>query len=194
MPQATRRLGLLGAMILVAAVAVGLAWSRFNAARPDLPGYPHRSRGVPACHWAWGYYSLAAPVMAAIAIGLLVVRFRGPSPPRRRDLSQPGASACAAVAVVLGLSAIRLLVALAALQSEESLLASLGVPALDNWWWPAYRALHPAEPGMAILACWSILALSGRMRCGRSAVECLGWVVAAYWVGATVLSWLAGQT
>ncbi len=203
MPKTPRRFGLLDAMILVAAIAIGLAWARFqgsisehlfNPFGSNLSGFgdPGEPRLTILLGRAWEKYALAAPVMAMLAVGLVVVRFRPPGLGLRRGLSQPGASACVAVAVVLGLSTIRFLVETWLWRIEVNYQAAHGINFHGEWWEGAYHILRPTEPGLAVVACWSILALSRRMRCERSLIDRLGRLVAAYWIVAMVFYWIAG--
>ena len=194
------RFGILDAMILVATIAVGLAWSRFQASKPghlfahfdsNLPGFGEADapRVVILIGRAWEIYALAAPPMATAALGLLLVRFRRPGP----RFSEPGTSACGAVAVVLALTAIRFLVDLLRWRINASYQASKGLTIFSDWWDAAYDTLRPAEPGIAVIAAWSALAMTGRLRRGRSTIDRLGVLVAGYWIVAMAFSWLAGQ-
>ncbi len=198
--KTNRRFGILDAMILVASIAVGLAWARFQAEKPghlfahfdsNLPGFGEADapRVVILLGRAWETYALAAPPMATVALGLLLCRFRRPGP----RFSEPGASAFAAVAVVLALTAIRFVVDLLRYRINANYQMAKGLPIFSDWWDVAYDTLRPAEPGIAVIAAWSALAMTGQLRWGRSTIDRLGVLVAGYWVLTMVFSWFAGH-
>lgn len=127
MPRTPRRFGLLDAMILVAAIAIGLTWSRFQSTRPEylvnsfgsiteanaaevlsLAGRP--ALATLARIWRW--MALSVPCVTTLALGLLVVRLRKPRPRGGRVFLQPGAAACGAVAVAVALEIVRVGIAL----------------------------------------------------------------------------------
>ena len=202
--KAKSRFNLLDAMILVGAIAVGLAWSRFQASIPShLFSYFQMSQlefpggGLTPwddwSRWVWAKYGLGAQPVAMVAVGLLAVQCRRSSADRRLILSQPGASCCVAVTIVLLLSAMRFLVDVTRFRLDVLYQWSFLSQGYTAWWESAYDALRPTEPGIAIIVCWSILALTGRMRFERSISDRLGCVVAAYWIVALVFYWIVGQ-
>lgn len=203
MPRPPRRLGLLDAMILVAAIALGVAWSRFLRNVPEFLANPFGSpfnafnpatdRPVRAVvNRAWGWFEVIAPCVATVAIGLLIVRLRGPRRGLRHVFLRPGASACAAVALALILEAIRLGVDLLRWIEEDRHMAAIGSNAGAPWWWEFYGTLRPGDVGLAVSGAWMALLLSGRMRGERSAIDRLGRAVGIFWIVTMVFSWAAG--
>lgn len=199
MPRNPRRLGLLDAMILVAAVAVGLGWARYQATRSvylinyfgwmSAAGAPLFLAGHPVSATLariWRWLALSVPCVTTLALGLLIVRLREPRPRGGRVFVQPGAAACGAVAVAATLETVRLSISLL----YQNGIA--GVIANRDWRANLTAFFRPEDHGIAVVAAWSALLLARRMRCERSAIDRLGRAVGVFWIVALVLYWVAG--
>jgi hypothetical protein len=204
MPRSPRRLGLLDLMILVAALAIGLAWVRFQASLPESFDNPVGLYSLrfapPPRHWAlkaaeraWELYSLAVPVMIAVPIGLLAIRLRKPRPRGGRAWLQPGAVACAAVTAAMGVGVLRFGVEWLLSLEEAARNKAAGIKDYSDWWDRFYFLLRPSDQGIAVVVALTILALSGRWRAEKSAIDRLGRCVGIYWVVALLLSCVGGE-
>jgi hypothetical protein len=161
---ADRRLTIADGMILVAAIALGLA-----AVQASLRTMrPWTNRAARVAYWILGPSSCVA--MAAVA-GLLVVRLRGPHPPWRRLARQPGL--VAAIAAVVGLLP-------GAAWSAILLRFRAGVALRFNFteWWMLLVDFVPA----VVLGSWLALALSGRWRAEPGWIDRAGRLLAVYWI------------
>lgn len=202
MPRTPRRLGLLDAMILVAAIAIGLAWMRFHAARSGHIDDPNSSEIVRSVKFAdrplramsdslWSWFSLGCPCLITFALGLLVVRLRRPGLKGGRAFLQPGAAACGAVAVALGVEIAHLGVELLRSSEINRFQAKVGWGVRVDWWWSVPFVPDPEVHGIAVVAAWSALLLTRRMRCERSTIDRLGRAVGVLMIVAMLLFWMA---
>src|SRR5262249_37087038 len=102
--QSCRRFHLWDAMILVAAIAVGLALGKvtFSACYPrrQIPPAFRRFYAIEGGHAA------AFPCVQSLVVAVLPLRLRRPRPPLSRLLRQPGVVACCTSVVVLVIGAI----------------------------------------------------------------------------------------
>lgn len=176
---ACRRFGLLDAMILVAATAIGLALTRLpfvdtepwrhlrNSANRDLAGIP---------------------LLAAWTVTVLALRWRSPRPARPRLLRQPGVVALGAATLILGVKAALM----ACVWVDPGWLPKLRpVPPylLLKWWEESIRSL-PVQVGPAVAGAWVILWRGGRRRPERGWLDWSGRLIGVAWVAlALIIAW-----
>jgi hypothetical protein len=171
-----RRFTVLDAMILIAALGLGLAGVRFyqwslDAGIETRPGvrvagtYPVRIR----------YLGRPAPLLASLTIALLVVRFLGPRPRWKRLAGLPGCAACYTAA--LGL-------AITALTGEMDALLGAFVTGRNPTPFHFLMMRSGTFAGTAVAAAWLVLALVGRWRRNRDWdwVEASGIVLGFAWL------------
>ncbi len=192
--EATRRLGLLDAMIFVAATAAALALIR-AVWREDMAGYisqlfdvSGRSRKeVLSAVVETGL--IFVPIhLVAWTLAYLIVALRKPRPPLRELARRPGFAGCfsAVLSTCLGLFNVIVVV----------LLQSI-IPAPIDW--QAFGGILnylievmylgygiPGIPGFAVASTWAVFALAGYWNPEASAIDRLGRVLSLGWIGLTL--------
>ena len=169
-------------MILVAAAAVafGLGRSLF-AGETQVPT-------------RWIYVIMAAIVSCmALTPALLILQLFGPRPCLRQLCRQPGFVAILAGSTILALGLLELGVLGLIRLIKAGMMTPMGRPALrpnPSWWWEV--SLHfDALIGPAVVACWILLALSGRRRPGHHWLDNLGRAVGTVWIVLFVVNSIA---
>jgi hypothetical protein len=173
-----RKFGLLDAMVLVAATALGafsLRLSRFYGLEM-LSFFEVYFPGAQDSAYLGIALRLVSPWLAALSAALLVLRLRRDRPPWTRLLRQPGltASLAATAAMVAG----GLLAALT--------MALGGVPSADDLY---LRVVPPIteRAAVAVAAVWLVQATGRRWRPEPGWIDRAGRVVGACWVVVFVL-------
>ncbi|MDG3006867.1 hypothetical protein [Paludisphaera mucosa] len=181
-PCTRRPFGLSDAMILVAAAAIGLALARTPAA--FVAHMFSRMPSRPPVHRTFAYlydgFAAAFPMVAALTLAAILLRFRRPRPTFRRLVRQPGLIACAAAAtaLVIGL-----------LHSLPVGFNFMGTSGFDGWtYYASITESHACD--YAVVGAWLATALSGRWRPERSWIDRLGRVLGAAWIGVIVLEFV----
>jgi len=210
-----RRISLLDAMILIAAMALGLSLQRVYT--PDLLFALSQEYGQFRLESGLGRATaavlrallLSLPWGLTLTVAALGIQFRPPRPRLRRLIRQPGPTACliAFLAVIVEMGDVGLRYVLMALTTQNSpwqfRLPSppfiqhmtdplgMGTPSKP---FASYGATlfgafgHQVAPfiGCAVATAWLILAIGGWHR-DRSGVGCLGWLIGLYWITAAAL-------
>lgn len=163
--MSNRRLALIDAMGMVAAIAVGLTMARAYDPRfsgEPLPNFLKRGWGAPGC------------LMVAMAFALIVLQLRYPSVRLRDALLGPGVAACysSTMAVVFSmiLNSLHLLV-------SGELLTQTTVVELFNHVAHEARTLIP----WAVAGAWLSLVTMGHWRSATSWLEWTGRAIGLYW-------------
>jgi drug/metabolite transporter (DMT)-like permease len=159
-PRSVRRLTLADSLILIAAVAVGLAIARIAQTAYRSDDSPSLIvMGLMSIYWA----------SLMVMVSLIPMRLMNPRPPWRRVRRQPGFIACAAVAFGVVHRALY-----------------FGV---IRFWQPAFWANYNvlsliASPtiGWIIISAWFVLAVSGPWRPEPSWIDRSGRVLAIAWI------------
>lgn len=191
-PKRRRKFTVLDAMVLIAAVGVGLVWMReFTETEAGGESYPYETKfnGGPipspvravmiGFWWMDASHNIAAPV----TIALVMLRAFPPRPNFRRLARQPGVVACVAVTAAVSVenlakfSDVVVIVRYAAGKWSE--IASL-----------AYWNVQGDSESLAVFVAWLLLAWSGRWKRERSWVDHLGLIFGVYWLVMTPLHWL----
>jgi hypothetical protein len=176
-----RKFTIVDAMILVAAIALGLAWWRADeaASAAEIARIP-------------GYVRLPSPILTRIQDGTwrpatvllptwLLLRLRRPRARLRRLARTPGAAAMIALNAGLGLSVLEGIFNLGFRNHDEiSRLVFLLRPVTSN----------QSLGGAVVLGVWLVLLVSGRWPRGRGWLEWLGLALGVYWVFWQVTFWL----
>jgi hypothetical protein len=162
-----RKFGLLDVMILVAAMAVWLAATRYLASKMN-----------PLSRWYFGHprglirfvHDLIGVLLFLLSSACLLIRLRPPRPARRRLWCQPGFAACAAA--VLG----EVIMAMTLVISNHARLGGWGSFDRQVFWrhWPC--------SGPAVAGAWLALIVAGCWRAERSGIDRLGRVLGACWL------------
>jgi hypothetical protein len=188
-----RPFGLVDAMIMVAALAVGL-WVN----RTDWLGF--------ASLWYGDAYdriqrvlSLLTPHVAAATMALVAIRMRRPRPPLRRLLRSPGAVACtvASAAIVLivcwAVSALALGRGITFSQHIELLpYTGRGHGRGGGTRYPFSGKLlttYGDHVAFAVAGAWLSLLLAGRWRPERTWIDRAGRALGWIWLGLAVMLW-----
>jgi hypothetical protein len=182
-----RRFTLADAMILVAAVAAGLAFSRAwlrcatERAMYSSAIFPRDSWPPLATVSRWLVQEW--PLVAMMAPALLVLRARRPRPPRRRLFAPPGLVACAAVMIAMALEALANIVQVVlyamSLGGSKNVLDEVGVLNIRQ---AALGVFSSTTIGIVVAAVWGSMALTGRWRPEPSWIDRAGRVIGWLWI------------
>jgi hypothetical protein len=170
--RARRKATILDAMILVAAVAGGLALSRqmFQVYAIEGNWFGRVAEGLVRV-------SAVLPFLMTLTPAVLLMRLRRPRPRWQRMFRQPGVAACAAAMGPVTLAWAR--IAYLDWHPPGPALAF----AFDWAWGPGTVVWHCGiDAGLWVLAAWLALSLSGRRRTERGGIDRLGRVVGAGWL------------
>lgn len=176
-----RRFRLPDALVLIAGTALGLAAIRLAS---ESTQYPNLTDDLTALPIRWSPYRistylacwlfLASPALLVGSLTLAVLTLYRPRPPLRRLLRQPGFLACLTTLVVAAAAAAR------------EALGWWMDPTFDRDLNPlTFGLLHAASVGpvgVAILASWIALALSGRWRPVPSWLDRVGRLLGLVWI------------
>ena len=188
----SRKFRLSDAVILVAAVAVGLAWVRaeqvregflrqFGEGRFPRP-YIERVLGWfgPACFAADGYI---IPCAATLTLAITALTFEDHRRALGRVTRQPGASACIAASLAILLEMLQ-----GCLETFRSIVV-LGWKLEDLrphihfvWSMSLIPTVTPTRSGLAVAVVWGILLLGGRRSRASNWLELIGRVVGLFWI------------
>ena len=175
-----RNFNILDTVVLVAAMAVGIAGGRaFSSlviprARSPFDAWPPTGRELLAerIHEACNY---SAFILFALGLAFLLLRLRKPRPRQRRLWHSPGAAACFTVSVVVLVNVLR---------SGTVWLIWI----LRDWddlsvdWIFDVQTLAIKQAGAATLAIWLVLIVSRVMKLTRDWLEAFGLLVASGWI------------
>lgn len=184
-----RRLTILDGIVLVAGAAVAsMIWRHFGEAIWREAWSARRSGSWPKVNvWVAAIVAATCPFVAVAAPTLLALRFRAPRPRRRILWSQPGASACLAVILVMLFQATWNIAFDLRMQSVRLRFPLISYsPRVLGW-----LVVVPTEEGLAVAATWLILAVGGRLRPERSWIDRAGRAVGFYFLASIPLAWLA---
>ena len=188
----SRKFRLFDAVILVAAVAVGLAWvraeqvrevflRRFGAGRFQRP-YIILAFGWfgEACFAADGYI---IPCAATLTLAITALTFEHHRRALGRVTRQPGASACIAASLAILLEVLQ-----GCLETFRSIVV-LGWKLEDlrphihfDWSMSLIPTVTPTRSGLAVAVVWGILLLGGRRSRASNWLELIGRVVGLFWI------------
>lgn len=180
-----RRFTISDGMILVAALAVGLAWTSKLAPVLFRSFSPGHSLGVSQLErWDLVFMAavLAMPTLLIVTLVLPVLRLRGPRPTWRRLARQPGM--VASLAAVLTLLTIIAVFFLTASLYPRSILPSVREAFTVEYIVGLIEIVMLAAPliGLAVASVWASLLLQHRWRCEPSLVDRLGRLVGSAWL------------
>lgn len=178
-PIATRRFTLLDALVLIAALAVGLASTRSVFGNVDFVEYLRRDLlSWPAGGWTLkelygrGFVvdCLLAPWLVSLSLAHCILYLIPPRPPWRRTRRRVGFLTSSIVVFVAATLAISLVTCWWASRKP-------GVPYMEE-----LIAMWGVTMAPAVSAFWLALALSGRWRAERSWLDRLGRVLGWIWI------------
>ena len=204
-PSRCRRFTLLDAMILVAAIAAGLAAFRAEGGNhynqqsifvlreagkssfgilnsiPGRAGWFMRAQ-------RWSREAIrTTPVFTCLTLALLAIRLRRPRPDLRRLSCQPGFVAEVAVLATLAAN-----LAFSAFQVALSATGQSSMTDPKFYATPAFFVSETSQAGlagMAVLASWATLALGGRWRPERGWIDRSGLAMGLAWAALMLLHW-----
>lgn len=172
-----RKFTLLDLMTLVAATAAGFGAMRRLSPNNDIFSAPYSP--IPSPTWVnwvsisatnWAFY--LSPLVAAWTVGILILRLRNPRPILHRLARQPGLVACCTATVAVGLGAI---------------MTMIGVSCRYGVYYYFPLATYPV--GIAVLAAWTLLAVSGRWRPERNWIDRAGRIMGFAWLALIPMVW-----
>lgn len=172
-----RKLTIADAMILVAALAIGLVMVRSNLPVGFEP-LPRSPALIPNAISAWAALLFPSLEVGTVAVSLLALR--RPRPPFSQWTLQPGFVACGAASFIVEVgAAVNVLY--------------LGVGAILRQWpggWVPYQdhdlmffSNHVGQISHAVAACWALMAAGGRWRPEPNWLDRLGRGFGLFWVG-----------
>lgn len=137
-------------------------------------------RSMPSWARLIGYF-LAGQV--ALTPTLLTLRLIRPRPTVRQLCRQPGFVACGVATILLGLSVLTMgPIALFRAINGRRFIPGTPNQVADSFWWVNVIGHFALEIGPAVIAAWTLLALSGRRRPGRDWLDHAGRAVGAAWI------------
>ncbi len=177
-----QRLKIVDLMVLIAAIAFGIALARsFLCATHSLPGVDR----------AWGWKQLEGidalllmlmPLTLSLALSWITHRLHWPL---RRIALSPGAIACLLASLVL----VNLTYSLAVRCTTEWISSTRqGVFLGSIEFWQAVSHAPPTSIGLLILGVWNLLVISGRWRPETTWLGRCGRVVGICWIGWAVFN------
>jgi hypothetical protein len=192
-----RRFTLLDVMIVVGAVALATAGTRWQYAgyawfwNLDREGWTP----VATLHRLAVAMALALPALFAATVAVVLARLARPRPPLRRVALQPGSAACGMALLAVAAETVGYVV------RQAHYWISMGHPwSSFRSWIEAYGLLGAFTSGVlirttyaaayAVLATWALLTLSRRGHPEPSWVDRSGRALAAAWVLTAFLFWL----
>jgi hypothetical protein len=160
--QTCRHIQLIDAMILVAAIAVGLALAKvaFSGCYPRRP-IPAGFRGFFAIECG---HAAVFPCVASLTIAFVPLRLRRPRPPLAHVMRQPGIIACCMSLLQLATGGV-------------AVATSIGGTSLSNF---AFF-LSPVI-GLSIAGAWAVLRLNGWWRPEPGWVDAMGRALGVSWI------------
>jgi hypothetical protein len=168
-PSADDRFRLIDAIVLISALAVGLAMARDPYLQMDRETIAVvRGAPFPAWNLAYLHGSLVFPCITPLTIVLAIRGLCRRRPRSLRALLRPGLAACVAASVALLLRGLEYL-------PYHAVGARWHLGPIDPWVSTGERV------GYAVLGVWAALAVAGRWRIGRGWIERLGVVVGLLW-------------
>jgi hypothetical protein len=183
MARHCRKFTVLDALIMIAAIAIGLAWTRyFQNSEAGGESYPYIDgmagpvsafrHGIELANW---WVVGLSYCMAVVTITLLVLRLRERPRKRLRYLTRlPGAVAGGAVSLTvlwdLSYAAIEVLIGITS-----------GGP-FDSIWEFTYLLQSGENAGVAVAVAWVLLATSGRWRREPGWLDGIGLALGIFWL------------
>jgi len=176
-----RRLAILDLMILIAAMAAAIVWTRATVAGilEILPFTPPGS-GKPGLYYLIWWPPAAVPVLMTGSLAVALLRLRRPRPVWRRLARQPGAVACGVATAALGIQAALVIIGkcLARVPGMTSGRA-LGY----NFPFSVAFARGLTIVGLAVIGAWLVLAAGRRWNAERSGIDLVGRLLGICWIG-----------
>ncbi len=185
-----RKMTLLDAMILIAALAVAIAWTQAivpiirDRGAMDSPMW----RLMPWQSWLMWWTPIAVPGLMTGSLSLLLLRIRSPRPTVPEMARQPGAAACMAATAVLALQMGLMILgkALAQLPGMSLPGRARALPAsdlgLDVWFLTWRMTADLTIIGYAVMGAWLILALVRTWAAEPSLIDRAGRLVGIGWL------------
>ncbi len=165
------------AMILIAALAVGLALARYG---------PGEWMGA-GSFWSYRIHKFVADplalVMVAVAMAIIPIRLRRPRPRWLRIMSQPGMAAACAVAIAFVCAALA--------WSSHAISSPTGW--LTNQPFARFWRINSGLIGNAVAGSWLALAIGGRWRPEPSWIDRLGRALGCFWLLEMLCEWPFGR-
>lgn len=195
---APRRPTVSDAMLLVAAIAIGLAWVQANKVAND--NYRAVLGPMSFIHemvWTrfektWTSLRSYLPCVVTLMTGILLVGLRRPRPDLPRLMRQPGFVACCAVVLSLAIEIAR-----AQILTLRLIVRHGGaIEAHDHhyrfvWWETMLPRVAPVEVGLIVAAAWTTLILGSRWRPRPQWLDRTGIALGVFWIAWAVVEIVA---
>jgi hypothetical protein len=173
-----RKLTVSDALVMIAAFAIGLGWSKFYQVHVNWEG-PLGSRSIGPFHefleLANGWMLGLPYFLAVLSLGLLLLRLRGRPVGRIRCAGRsPGAVAGLAVLISVSLDVLHALVVFPVGIIEDGFERS--------YYDLLYMQISGQNAGLAVAVAWALLVISGRWRREPGWLDAAGIVLGAVWL------------
>jgi hypothetical protein len=189
-PATPRRVTIVDGMILVAAIALGIWVSGINL----IPWLQTMASIAPdvwaanpvwlASHWGSLILRHTQPMAAVLTLAVFLLRILQPRPDFRRLARQPGFTACVAATLAICIGG----------GLNYATTRASFVPGFEAQGYIQIALLpNGSDPGIAVGACWVLLALGRRWRSERSWIDRLGRLLGFYWLAMIVIARFAPQ-
>jgi hypothetical protein len=176
-------------MLLVAAIAIGLAWVQANkVADENLRSTIGPVGFVHELVWTrfektWASLRSYLPCVETLTIALLAMGLKRPRPSLARLMRQPGFVACSAVALALANQIARaLILTLREIVRHEWAVEAHGHHHRFVWWESMLPQVAPVDVGLIVAASWAVLILGSRWRSQPRWLDRAGVVLGVFWI------------
>jgi len=186
-----RKFTLLDAMIITAAVGIGLFVVRdINA---DWSGVTPTKLGG-TINLLSAYTHPINPVMLAVTLSALVISIRRPRPSIRRVLRRPGTIACFGAIAVTLLESVQGILCDWTMSFDDAndniseFVRNCSFEDLHNTLWGVYWGL-PTRIGHTVTVLWLVLIISGRWHPEPNWIDRMGRILGVFWILVGILWW-----
>jgi hypothetical protein len=175
-----RKFSLRDAMILIAAIAVGLGLNRMTGWTFPLALEESWSRGMSYLTAIQQAVMACSPCLATLTLAYFVVRMRRPRPRARFLARQPGMVACCAALLGLTVYVVQTLGYVVSTRASTSYVMQGG-----------YVSMWVDLVGFTILGAWLAMILFRRWTPRRCWIDLFGRLIGFAWIGLTFLGFLS---
>ncbi len=190
--QSFRRFTILELLFLIAAIAVGFAWSGYYQRYVNWEGFGEPTRknqvfwaGVAmTANWVWGMPSF----LTVVTIAVLILRLRERPRKRLRDLARlPGTVASGAAMLAVSLDILH--------EDVDTIIHIFREYDDGNWsfWQLTFLGYSGHDAGQAVIVAWALLAASGRWRREPGWLDGVGIAIGALWIIQPIVAEILGR-
>jgi hypothetical protein len=194
-PTIGRQFTLLDAMILVGAMALGLAANRWFD--PNYYWSTVIREFASNFTWDWGSFEefldaiwrFSTPHAVSATLAVLTMRLRNPRPRWRRLSRQPGLTACVALLIGWAAGSAYTVVKVLSIDRAHTIVYTNGTTYAQQpeSWEYTFAVWGSILGGFAVVVAWATLLLVGRLRAEPSWLDRLGRLAGLAWIAMALL-------